>query len=134
MSRPDYVHCILREYGEHPVMSWCGRNVSAEFHFMDIDHAVFNAEQEGRLLICPECAEIVKEFLCSGAWEEEWEPSTQKSIKEIWVSYSTGCDIFGDGSKERPYKTIDFATKFAEPGNSEIRIIKSEAEGDVADI
>lgn len=39
--------------------SLCKRNIDTEFHYVDIDHAFFNLKNQGRLLVCENCAKIV---------------------------------------------------------------------------
>jgi hypothetical protein len=58
-KRPEYVRCILAER----ITAWCGRNVCAEWYFSDINHAALHRKAEGRLLVCPECAEVVSKLL-----------------------------------------------------------------------
>jgi hypothetical protein len=62
-ERPEYITCIAETHAERVGRSWCGRDVRHEFHFIDIDHAAYNAQNEGRLLTCPECAQKVIELL-----------------------------------------------------------------------
>lgn len=62
MTRPDYVKCIRQTREGRKHMSWCGQNI-ASFAFVNIDHAAHNAENQGRLLICPSCAEAISTLL-----------------------------------------------------------------------
>lgn len=64
MTRPDYIKCISA--GEPPdlmKLSLCGRDMSCEFCFTDIDHAVGNARAEGRLITCKDCWNKVKQIM-----------------------------------------------------------------------
>ena len=55
-ERPEYVQCIRHTDAEHPHESWCGRTLwRHDLAFESIDHAVYNAQQEGRLLACSSC-------------------------------------------------------------------------------
>lgn len=55
-ERPDYIHCVKRPDVK---AGWCGREISGGgtrgFFFTDIEHALLNGEQGGRLLLCPDC-------------------------------------------------------------------------------
>lgn len=59
--RPEYITCILYDNGVSQYKYWCAREVSIirEFAFIDINHAVYNAERGGRLVACPECWEAI---------------------------------------------------------------------------
>lgn len=76
MSRPDWVKCIAhthaglrlgnpwkqdgtRDAGEAR-LAWCGRDIRHEFHFVSVDHALYNTGNGGRLTTCPGCAKAVK--------------------------------------------------------------------------
>lgn len=52
MDRPDYMHCI----GDIHKKSYCeGKDLSWEWHFLDIEHAISNFNGGGRLVACPDC-------------------------------------------------------------------------------
>lgn len=68
-KRPDYVTCVAHTHAHKKNESWCGRFVNTEFHFQNIDHAAYNAMNEGRLLVCPECHKKIIETLKSGVYE-----------------------------------------------------------------
>jgi hypothetical protein len=79
-DRPDYVHCVALGYVEKDEdgnrnpewgISWCGRNIRSEFHFIDPAHALLNARRGGRLLICPECATAMLETIKNGTYEDD---------------------------------------------------------------
>ncbi|MBA1366799.1 hypothetical protein [Burkholderia gladioli] len=63
----DYVHCIGRTHVDFYGQSWCGRNIRSEFHFLDLDHAVENNRQGGRLVPCPACVAAATAYLASPA-------------------------------------------------------------------
>lgn len=44
-------------------ISYCGEDLSMQFHFVDVTHAVCERQTRGRLLPCPECKKIVIELL-----------------------------------------------------------------------
>lgn len=51
-GRPDWVVCAEK----YPETTWCGgRLMGGMFRFTGLDHALLNAEQGGRLTLCPEC-------------------------------------------------------------------------------
>lgn len=54
----DCVRCVSR--GES---TWCGRNSVFEFTFIDWDHAVQNAEQGGRMMVCSDCWKAVSTLI-----------------------------------------------------------------------
>lgn len=60
-KRPEYITCILYDSEDSQYKYWCGREapVIREFAFIDINHAVYNAERGGRLEACPECWETI---------------------------------------------------------------------------
>jgi len=62
IENTTYVACIRRE--NKPNESWCGKTLSHEFHFIDIDHAALNGEQKGLHVACPSCAKKIIESLC----------------------------------------------------------------------
>lgn len=68
MDRPDYVHCVKHESSK----SWCGRDVSWEWAFEDATHAILNARNMGRLLICRECSKKLVEVIRGGTWLIPW--------------------------------------------------------------
>lgn len=67
MARPEYVKCV-RDGVYESTTSFCGRETSGGFAFTDATHAVLNARNEGRLLICPECAKAMLEAIQSGTY------------------------------------------------------------------
>ncbi len=79
-SRPDYVKCVLTgrydRAEDHPQgphreqKTWCGREISGEWVFEDPTHAVLNAVNGGRLLVCANCAEKIAATLHDHQWEE----------------------------------------------------------------
>jgi hypothetical protein len=70
MSRPDYVHCIRRASWletstteRRSAESWCGRVVSMEWNFQNVDHALANAEKGGRQVACEACCDAIRRAL-----------------------------------------------------------------------
>jgi hypothetical protein len=57
-NRPEYVTCVSDNHADNKGKAWCGRHAMG-FHFTGLDHAVMNARNKGRLLICKECWEAV---------------------------------------------------------------------------
>lgn len=57
--RHEYVTCIADTQVGKEGLSWCGRMVSHEFHYTDIDHAAFDGRQGGRLVACQDCVRAV---------------------------------------------------------------------------
>ena len=66
-DRPEYVTCV-RTGVPDDTMTWCGKNSTAEFAFLSPTHAILNAKQQGRLLICEECSAAIKEVLEEGTF------------------------------------------------------------------
>lgn len=67
--RPDWVTCVARhgpgagEWFSHPhTETWCQRH-TAEFMFTSWHHAIRNAENAGRLTVCPDCLRAVVNLL-----------------------------------------------------------------------
>lgn len=75
MTRPDHIKCIVhthadlrlgnpwkpdgtRDRGEG-YLAWCGRDVRHEFHFVNVDHALYNTGTGGYLTACPECINAI---------------------------------------------------------------------------
>jgi hypothetical protein len=58
-NQPEHVKCIAHTHADLIGLSWCGKRVSHEWRFVNIDHAVYNALHEGRLLACAECIEAI---------------------------------------------------------------------------
>ena len=67
MSRPDYIACVARTHVDHKRESWCGRDVSQEWHFVDAAHAAESGLQGGRMVVCPECYEALTMALSNGS-------------------------------------------------------------------
>ncbi len=52
--------CIEHTHADKTGTSWCGKKVALEWTFENIDHAVYNQLNEGRLTPCSDCvAKIV---------------------------------------------------------------------------
>lgn len=72
MNRPDYVKCALTGMFDGPDKqihdTWCGRTNVYEFAFTDASHAILNARNRGRLLLCPECSKAIAKTLEEGTW------------------------------------------------------------------
>lgn len=66
MNRPSYVDCIEDNHKDNIGMSWCGRSIAYETHFMDIDHAAMNGRNQGRLVACSECTKAIIKALTHG--------------------------------------------------------------------
>ena len=68
MIRPDYICCVLTGLATGPEhnKTWCGQDwPGAPFVFLDANHAALTRRGEGRLLVCPECAEAISKTLKS---------------------------------------------------------------------
>jgi hypothetical protein len=68
MCRPEYVHCVgfgnaVRTDGKS---TWCGNTHELKPFFQDVTHAALNGEQEGRLIVCPECLKAITDALNNG--------------------------------------------------------------------
>ncbi len=59
-ERPDYIVCVKRPNDK---VGWCGREISGGgtrgFFFTDVEHALLNGEQGGRLLLCQDCEDAI---------------------------------------------------------------------------
>lgn len=67
MKLPEYVKCVMTGMANSSE-SWCGRRVSMEWAFVDATHALLNARQGQRLLICPKCSKAMAEALKKGTF------------------------------------------------------------------
>lgn len=98
-ERPDYVHCVKRPNIE---VGWCGREISGGgtrgFFFTDIEHALLNGEQGGRLLLCPDCdAAICASVRTTSSGVK---PVDNKRLYELewrWI-YPRGTTLGGDSN------------------------------------
>jgi hypothetical protein len=63
-DRPEWVVCVFVDVADNvDKLSWCGRPVGQEFHFVSIDHAAVNAKKHGRLVACPDCVDAIVNVL-----------------------------------------------------------------------
>lgn len=53
--RPEWVKCIKHTHEEKKTTSWCGREVSMEWAFVDLDHAAYSNLNQDRLIPCKKC-------------------------------------------------------------------------------
>lgn len=60
-ERPDYINCIATHHDKSK--SYCGRHISSEFHFTDIQHARLAQQQGSRLVACPDCVKRIESFM-----------------------------------------------------------------------
>ena len=60
---PDFAKCVARPMKGEENPSWCGRNVSMEWHFTGLDHAAAAALKNDRLMICSGCLDVVTEAM-----------------------------------------------------------------------
>src|SRR6056300_380598 len=75
--RPDYISCIPRNERGNLTTALCGRDEQP--FFVSVDHAVHNANSDGRIIACPECVARVVETLCRPGLEvPEREPVTSR--------------------------------------------------------
>ncbi len=82
-DRPDNVHCVKLDVAESEE-SWCGKWIATKFHFMSVDHALSEAANNGRLLICPECADKIGGTLSKGTWAgEDYNPDSKQFIERL---------------------------------------------------
>jgi hypothetical protein len=58
--RPEYIRCIRHTHAELLKQSWCGIPLSNfDRPFVDIDHAAYAVRNEGRLVPCPDCINVI---------------------------------------------------------------------------
>lgn len=86
-ERPEYVYCVMTGYGPLHAdanKTWC--DVSDKhlteaafrgFKFGDPTHAILNARNQGRLLMCPECAAAMIKTIQSGTWDGVPDPDPE---------------------------------------------------------
>ena len=56
----DVNACIRQTHAERSTMSWCGRRIEPfEWTFTDVDHALYNILNQGRILVCPDCKKVL---------------------------------------------------------------------------
>lgn len=74
MARPNWVHCILLPWADPESLahkrSWCGRNVSMEYHFQGLDHAAGSNVKESRNVPCKACVDAAVTALQKYTGEE----------------------------------------------------------------
>lgn len=59
-KRPEYIRCIQHTHAELLKQSWCGLPLSNfDLPFVDIDHAAYTVRNEGRLVPCPDCINVI---------------------------------------------------------------------------
>ena len=63
IKRPEHMTCVRHTHEDKKRMSWCNRELVGEFYFLDIDHAVYNRMNEGRLTTCRDCVREIKKYL-----------------------------------------------------------------------
>lgn len=66
MKRPEWIKCVADIHEDNKGKSWCGRVITTEFHFVDIDHAALNGRKEGRLVVCLKCLKAITRALRNG--------------------------------------------------------------------
>lgn len=54
MSDDEVYKCVRDTYQDNKI-SYCGKNISGIWHFLEPTHAILNMQDEGRLLICKKC-------------------------------------------------------------------------------
>lgn len=59
----DYINHILQTSKDKEHLAWCGKKLYGEFVFVDIDHAVYNNINGGRLLPCKKCVSVIIKHL-----------------------------------------------------------------------
>ncbi len=82
-DRPENVHCVKLDVAESEE-SWCGRRIVVEFHFVSTDHALINADRNGKLMICPDCADRIADALTKGTWAgEDYDPDHEQATSRF---------------------------------------------------
>jgi len=63
-TRPSYIRCIRHPHEDLSKLSWCGLPLSNfDLPFVDIDHAAHTVRDEGRLVPCPDCINVIASLL-----------------------------------------------------------------------
>ena len=68
ISLKSYQHCINNtlanlDPASPKKTSLCGRDITMNWHFIDVLHWFQNRQNEGRLMGCPECLRVVKKIV-----------------------------------------------------------------------
>ena len=60
LTQPSYIRCIRHTNANLSKLSWCGLPLSNfDLPFVDIDHAAYTVRDEGRLVPCPDCINVI---------------------------------------------------------------------------
>jgi hypothetical protein len=59
----EYQHHVKKDVNSKIPESFCGENITAEFHFLNIDHLYFTRICDGRQKSCEKCLKIIIEGL-----------------------------------------------------------------------
>jgi hypothetical protein len=70
---PDYVHHVLTGHEFEPRALWCGAEWQPGWHFQDPTHAILNARDGERPLVCPACSAAMVAALQKGTWTPDTE-------------------------------------------------------------
>ncbi len=115
-DRPDYVHCVKKPDGK---AVWCGRDRGREFFFTDVEHALMNGEQGGRLLMCRDCEEAICVSLRTASSGEK--PVDVERMDELgarWThpnQYGAGAPLSADELKELQGLRRRYEARYREP-------------------
>jgi hypothetical protein len=117
-QRPEYVVCALTGMYDRPEghpqgprreqTTWCGRKNPPEFVFTDATHALLNAKQGGRLLLCSDCAGALWMALGAGTWTPPSAPTRTPPV--------TPAELEAVGARFRGLLTEESGARLATPG------------------
>ena len=68
-KREEHIHCVGfgNAFNTSGDKTWCGNDHGLiEPFFIDINHAVMNGANKGRLMVCPECKAVIEAGLNNG--------------------------------------------------------------------
>jgi hypothetical protein len=69
-DRSEHIACALISCQGKERETWCGRPID-NFVFVDVTHAALNGVQEGSLVLCEDCRDLIVKALSNGIEEKE---------------------------------------------------------------
>ena len=62
----EYTRCVQVNHADYARQTWCGKRLDEGFVFQGVEHAAYNAMNQGRLLTCPDCQSAIVSALVDG--------------------------------------------------------------------
>jgi len=73
----EYIsHILLSSRSDGRKMSWCGKEINSQAHFISIDHAACSGGSKSRLMSCLDCNNVILKCLDNG-WDEDHKPDEE---------------------------------------------------------